>query len=56
MVDVLITCPKTNEVVRTVFEMDPAAFRSGSMSGNAFGCSACGETHVWDSADAFFDS
>jgi hypothetical protein len=51
---VLILCPNTGTPVPTGFRMDPASFRTATMSANSFGpCPACGQIHTWDKKDAW---
>ncbi len=51
----LITCPSTGEPVSTGVGMERSDFDAVDIEGREFGCPACGETHIWQKSEAFFD-
>jgi predicted RNA-binding Zn-ribbon protein involved in translation (DUF1610 family) len=56
MPKLMITCSETDQPVSTGVSMDPDDFAAFDIEGREFGCPACGQTHVWHKADAFFES
>ena len=53
---VMITCPRTGEVVPTGMGANPEAFKAVDFQSNSVKCEACGQTHTWEEGDAFLDS
>jgi predicted RNA-binding Zn-ribbon protein involved in translation (DUF1610 family) len=49
---IMMRCPKSGKEVATGIVMDKAAFESSEMSDNGVKCPHCGETHVWNKAQA----
>jgi len=54
MADLYINCPVKDQPVRTGVGMDEPDFGGVDIIGREVGCPACGQTHVWNKADAFF--
>ncbi|MEY2485491.1 MAG: hypothetical protein QOH39_1139 [Verrucomicrobiota bacterium] len=52
----MIKCPKTGKPVYTGVAMSEGAFKSATLHDNAIGCPQCGEQHVWNKEDAFFET
>lgn len=49
---VTVQCPATGEHVPTGIVIDAEAFEIVNLGVRTFLCDACGETHVWEKADA----
>ena len=50
---IMVKCPKTGKDIATGIAMDKKAFESSEMSNNNIACPHCGETHVWNKAQAW---
>jgi hypothetical protein len=49
---VTVRCPATGQEVPTGVVMDPGHFNLASFGPRTFVCDACGESHVWEKAEA----
>ncbi len=53
MKEIIIRCPATQIPARTGKLTTPTSLRAMVMTGTVEACPACGESHHWDSKDAW---